>query len=134
MAVRGVYTNFEAGMGTEMPFRLGKSHDIAGVVIYGSEGYIVIPDYTSYYTFLGLKRAPGPKRVDADDLLATAPHMRNFLAAVRSRKYAELNAEAEMGHRSAALSHLGNIAYRVRRTVVFDPATENFGKDEEANQ
>jgi predicted dehydrogenase len=134
MAVRGVATNFEADMGTVLPFRLGKSHDIAGVVIYGSEGYMVIPDYTSYYTYLGLNRKAGPKRVDTDDLFANLPHMRNFLQAVRSRKHEELTADVEQGHRSASLSHLGNIAYRVGRTVKFDASTETFPDDPEASQ
>jgi predicted dehydrogenase len=132
MAVRGVYTNFEAGMGTELPFRLGAKSDIAGVIFYGSEGYLAIPDYSSYYTFLGLNRTPGPKRVDTEDLMQNLPHLRNFLKAMRSRKPTDLNADVEEGHKSAALSHLGNIAYRVGRGIEFDPKTERL-KDEEAN-
>lgn len=124
MAVRGAYTNFEALMGTDLPFRLGAKSDIAGVIFYGSEGYLVIPDYTSYYTFLGKERTPGPRRVDTEDLFANLPHIRNFLKAVRSRKHTDLNADVEEGHKSTALSHLGNIAYRTGHEVNFDPIKE----------
>ena len=31
-----------------------------GEIFFGSEGYMIIPDYVSYYTFLGPKNEPGP--------------------------------------------------------------------------
>jgi predicted dehydrogenase len=40
-------------------------------------------------------------------------HMTSFLSAVRSRKRAELTAEALEGHRSASCCHLANISYRL---------------------
>ena len=40
-------------------------------------------------------------------------HSANFLKAVRSRKVSDLNADIEVGHKSAALSHMANISYRV---------------------
>ena len=36
-------------------------------------------------------------------------------------------------HTSSALAHLGNIAFRPGRVLEFDPATERFKGDEEAN-
>lgn len=53
---------------------------------------------------------------------------------MRSRKVSDLSADIGEGHLSAALSHLANIAYRTGRTVKFDPATETFPGDEEANR
>ncbi len=44
-----------------------------------------------------------------------------------------LPAEIEQGHMSAALCHLANIAYRVDRTVTFDPESETFIDDSEAD-
>jgi hypothetical protein len=64
----------------------------------------------------------------------TAPHMKNFLAAVKSRKQTDLHADIEEGHISAALVHLANASYRVGRTLHFDPATEKFVNDAEANK
>lgn len=43
-------------------------------------------------------------------------HFANFLAAVRSRRPQELNADIEEGHVSTALCHLGNISYRLGET------------------
>jgi hypothetical protein len=44
-----------------------------------------------------------------------------------------LNAEIEQGYLSACLPHLANIAYATGRTLTFDPATETFAADAEAN-
>ena len=63
----------------------------------------------------------------------TAPHVANFLAAVRSRRTSDLTADIEEGHLSAALCHLANASYRTGRVLDFDPKTETFGNDREAN-
>jgi predicted dehydrogenase len=46
-------------------------------------------------------------------------HFGNFVAAVRSRKADDLNADILEGHYSSALCHLANIAYRLGRTGQF---------------
>ena len=58
------------------------------------------------------------------------PHKENFISCIKSRK--RPNADAEVGHRSAALVHLGNIAYRVGRQINFDDRTETIVGDKEA--
>jgi predicted dehydrogenase len=60
-------------------------------------------------------------------------HFQNFIDCVRSRKRADLHCEIEEGHLSTSLCHLANIAFRTGRKVVFDPASEIFPGDEEAN-
>ena len=52
---------------------------------------------------------------------------------VRSRKASDLNADVEVGHRSATLCHMANIAMRVARRLKFDPERERFIEDAEAN-
>lgn len=106
----------------------GKEPCNVGVLFYGSEGYMTIPSYGSYYTFLGKKKEPGPKGNAGGD------HFANFIQAVRSRKKEELNAEIEEGHLSSALCHLANVSYRLGRTIDFDPKTETCGADPEANR
>ncbi len=44
----------------------------------------------------------------------------NFIAAVRSRKVEDLNADIEVGHYSSAAGHLANISYRLGEVVPFD--------------
>jgi len=63
----------------------------------------------------------------------TAPLVLNFLDAVRSRRTSDLTADIEEGHLSAALCHLANISYRTGRALEFDPKSETFGNDREAN-
>ncbi len=49
-------------------------------------------------------------------------HFGNFIAAVRSRKTEDLNADILEGHYSAALCHLANASFRLGRQVPFDKA------------
>jgi hypothetical protein len=60
--------------------------------------------------------------------------MRNFLAAVRSRKAESLNTDIEIGQRAAAMCHMANISYRTSRKLQFDPQAERFVSDPEANR
>ena len=59
-------------------------------------------------------------------------HARNFIDSIRSRN--RPNADIEEGHLSTSLSHYGNIAYRMRRRLLIDQATEGFIDDVEANK
>ena len=61
-------------------------------------------------------------------------HYQNFIDCVKSREQEKLVADIEEGHYSAMLCHLGNIAYRTGRRLEFDPKTETFVGDEQANQ
>jgi predicted dehydrogenase len=111
-------TNYEGGFGSH-------GGNNVGVLFYGSEGYMEL-QYFGYKTYLGKKREPGPSNSGEGDHFAT------FIRAVRSGKREDLTAEIEEGHLSSALCHLGNIAYRTRRAIRFDPATETIHDDEEA--
>jgi predicted dehydrogenase len=59
-------------------------------------------------------------------------HFGNFLAAVRSRKTADLNADILEGHYSSALCHLANVSYRLGEDVPFNPRTKALGDNKEA--
>jgi hypothetical protein len=61
-------------------------------------------------------------------------HFQNFINCVRSRRREHLNCEVLEGHMSTALCHLANIAFRTGRKLTFDPNTETFPGDAEANQ
>jgi len=64
-----------------------------------------------------LPKSPGPYR--------------NFVDAVKAHK--DPIAPVEIGHRTASLCHLGNIAMRLGRKVKWDPQKERFVDDNEAN-
>jgi hypothetical protein len=57
---------------------------------------------------------------------------RDFLDAVKSR--GQTLADAEVGHRTASLGHLGHIAIQLGRPLKFDPDQERFVGDDEANK
>jgi predicted dehydrogenase len=59
-------------------------------------------------------------------------HFGNFIAAVRSRKSEDLNADILEGHYSAALCHLANISYRLGTEVPFSKPSKAFGDNKEA--
>jgi len=64
---------------------------------------------------------------------AQKEHPDNWIDCIRSRK--RPNADIEDGHLSAALSHLGNISYRVgQRQLLYDPATETITNHPDANR
>ena len=130
---RSGWTNAEAGMGVEFPF-LDK-RNVVGVIFLGTEGYMIIPDYSSYYTFLGPKQEPGPSaaggmvaikavpnrkgpwKAGANDI-TDLPHFANFIEAIRSGKPGDATAPAEELHYSAALPHFANIAWRLGRSQI----------------
>jgi len=58
--------------------------------------------------------------------------MRNFFDCVRSRE--QPICDAEIGHRSVSVCHLGVIALRLGRKVAWDPEQEEFDGDAEADQ
>jgi myo-inositol 2-dehydrogenase / D-chiro-inositol 1-dehydrogenase len=60
------------------------------------------------------------------------PEKRDFLDAVKSR--GQTLEDAEVGHRTASLGHLGQIAIQLGRTLRFDPDKELFPGDDEANK
>jgi predicted dehydrogenase len=100
-----------------------------GVIFYGSKGYMLI-NLTSgqYQTVIG--RKPGPKGSGGG---AHRELARNFYDVVRSRKMEDLKSPIKYGHTGAALCHLGNIAYRLGRTIDFDPKTETCLGNDKAN-
>ena len=59
-----------------------------------------------------------------------ANHIENFLSCVKSRKTPPA-ADVEIGHRSATVCHLGNIAVRSGKKIVWNPATEEIVGDPE---
>jgi predicted dehydrogenase len=119
---RGLYTNPE---GVER-------HN--GTFLYGEDGWMAL-NGGSFKTYFGKNNEPGPSMSD-DDLPdeEKTNGWENFVDCVRSRKMEDLDCEVAEGHLSASIGHLGNIAYRAGRKLEFDPATEKFVNDPEADK
>ena len=56
---------------------------------------------------------------------------RNFLDCVKTRE--ATYAPAEVGHRTITVAHIGNIAMKLGRKLRWNPDTERFEGDHEAN-
>ncbi len=82
-------------------------------------------------SFPRIQYKPGPAIPDTGG--TEVSHFQNFIDCVRSRKREDLHCEILEGHLSTALCHLANIAFRTGRKLRFDPATETFPGDTEAN-
>src|SRR5688572_12725885 len=63
-------------------------------------------------------------------LYASKNHHQNWLECIKTRKLPIC--DAEIGHRSATVCHLGNIALRTGRKITWDPAREQIIGDQEA--
>jgi predicted dehydrogenase len=57
---------------------------------------------------------------------------RNFLDCVKTRR--DPYFPAEVGHRCSTISHIGNIAMDLGRKLHWDPKTEKFAGDDQANR
>jgi predicted dehydrogenase len=138
--VRHWISNHEASIGAESEAKesaephpqlgpMAGSHNTVGNLFYGSKGYLSISNDSGYRSWLGRNQQPGPSAADGDE-----DHFGNFVACVTSRKKEDLRAPIEEGHISAGLVHLANASYRLRRTLIFDPETEQVKDDDEANR
>jgi predicted dehydrogenase len=107
------------GLPIKSPVTFGlKAGAIKGAanIWYGTEGYVVGPNYSSCVAF----------DYDGNELGKWSrgeyqAHFANFVKAIRSRNYKDLNLDIEDGHLSSALAHLGNVSWR--RGKVVPPGT-----------
>lgn len=100
-----------------------------GMTFEGTEGTIYV-DRKRIETFPE-EILKDPLKNSDTRLYASDDHFRNFLDCVKSRK--ETVCTAEIGHRSATVCNIGNIAMRLGRRLAWDPVTERFTGDDEAN-
>jgi hypothetical protein len=98
-----------------------------GNIWVGSEGYVVCPNYGggTAYDKAGKELAKFSGGGDQN-------HFDNFVKAVRSRKFTDLNCDIAEGHLSASLCHLANISYRLGRAEVIGKAN-NISDDKNVN-
>ncbi len=126
--VRGLVTGGESGV--EMA-----GGNFVGNVFYGSEGCMAV-DGRGYRVFKGRKREKviDERPAQTHGGYDTDAHFVNFLKAVRSRNPKDLNADIEVGVRSASMCHLANVSYRLGRQLSLSPNKWEFANDAEANR
>jgi len=107
--------------------------DSGDCFLYSDQGWITF-NGNGYKTYFGQKNEPGPARSENDfPEEERSDGWKNFIDCVRSRKREDLDNEILQGHLSASLGHLGVISYRTGRKLIFNPETEKFVRDKEAD-
>lgn len=106
-----------------------------GVRFEGSEGWIYVSRSELKAEPAAILAAPlGP-----NDLRLAPPgpiktHMGLWLDCIRARSPKDINVPVEIGHRSGTVCHLANIAMELGRTLRWDPHSEAFLDDDQANR
>lgn len=65
-------------------------------------------------------------------IYVSTDHYQDFIDAVKTRKPPVC--DVEIGHRTATVCNIGNIAYALQRPLEWDPQNERFKKDRKANK
>ncbi len=93
-----------------------------GVELVGEKGTLVVDDKGWH--------VEGGEKMEVKSTPYDSRHIRDFLDRIKDGKTPR--ADIEEGHKSTRLCHLGNIAYRLGRTVHFDGDKETITGDAEA--
>ncbi len=54
------------------------------MIFFGTKGYMIVPDYSSYRVFYGPKREPGPLAHAPGEPMMDLEHFQNWVAAIRT--------------------------------------------------
>ncbi len=101
----------------------------SGAEFYGTKGQMYL-SRRGKLEILNDRNQPATVSVKLEAMNDTL-HVQNLCDAIRGS--AKLTADAQTGHLSTTLCHLGNIATRLGRSLTFDPQKEQITGDEEAN-
>ena len=111
----------------DIVMELGKGPD-GGAIFVGEKGKLTIDR--------GRVTSDPPEI--AEELMSKRPqgfldnHLKDWFNCIKTRQ--KPRADVEIGHRSASVCHLGNIARYTGRKLRWDPVKELFPDDQEANQ
>jgi hypothetical protein len=111
---------------TEEPFNENKTK---GVKFQGKDGWIEVS--RGYYNASAKSLYPAKAEEVSGPYETRIPHQINFIESVRSKKDPQV--PVEIGHRTCTVCTLGNIADDLRRPVKWNPATEEFVDDLQAD-
>ena len=116
--------------GIPMSCTLGSGGHPGGTTFEGEKGIIFVTRGKLEVKIGGEKVDPVKLPAGEVKLAVSNNHHANWLESIKSRKLPV--ADVEIGHRSATVCHLGNIAVRTGRPIVWDPVTEQIAGDEAA--
>ena len=102
-----------------------------GVTFYGEEGSLVMAGNNCTFYDLNNKVLREVKSNQGGSFHSDGVHFSNLVEAIRTGT--PLRSEIEEGQKSTILCHLGNIAWRTRGTLQFEPETHKIIGDKAAS-
>lgn len=131
--MRDFQVNYRYANGVELQCH---AHGENGVRYEGTDGWIFVSRgriEASDPALLEWKPGPDDVRVtDTGTGDSFANHYANWIECIKTRQRPVC--DVEVGHRSATVCHLGNIAMALGRPLDWDPVAERFVGDDEANK
>jgi predicted dehydrogenase len=122
---------FTYANGVPVHCTLGAGGNPGGVTFVGEKGTIYVRRGSITVTLNGEKVADPYKLATGETkLYVSNGHHANWLECIKTRKLPIC--DVEIGHRSATVCHLGNIAIRTGRKITWDPKTETITNDKDA--
>jgi predicted dehydrogenase len=117
--------------GVKLLCSLGGKGYPGGTTFEGDKGTVHV-NRGKIEVMLGGEKVPDPYKLPIGDvkLYVSNNHHQNWLECIKTRK--PPICDVEIGHRSATVCHLGNIAIRTGRKITWDPAKEAIVGDPEA--
>ena len=109
----------------------GGGHPAAAVEFVGTRGRVRV-NRGQYLETEPAYLKDDPIGADEVHLYRSNNHKDNWLQCMRTRR--DPICTAEIGHRTATICHIGNIAYWLKRPLKWDPVREEFVGDPAANR
>lgn len=111
---------------------IGQAKGPRGLRLEGDDGWIFIHVHGQALEASDPKLLEDRDTKDFEIQLGRSPgHQRDLIEAIKTGR--DPVATAEIGHRTASVCHLNNIAMRLGRKLKWDPKKEQFEDDSEAN-
>ncbi len=121
------YMKFKYANGVEMTSEPFNERKTKGVKFWGDKGWIEVA--RGYFNASNPEFIPAKDKNSDGPYETKIPHQLNFIESVRSR--IDPVVPVEIGHSSATVCNLGNIACQLKRTLKWDPATQTFIGDKD---
>ncbi len=130
-----IHVDYRFEGGVTIRLRSTEERGTGSVRFIGSEGWIQVSReafFSDPPSLVDVRLGPNDVRLGPID--RQDGQLANWLRCIRTRDPRALNTPVEIGHRSAVLCHLGNIAMERRTPLHWDPQQECFPQDELANR
>jgi len=118
------YTHFRCRYKNGVELECRTAEPAVRCIFEGSDGYVRVDNSGKNFVCIPHSLKDKIAVLNADSYYSGEDHVRNFLDCVKTRD--EPNAPVEIGHRSATICHLGNIACRLGGKFKWAPEIEKF--------